>query len=292
MNRRENPAEAVLAALINRLHERGRLRVWSLVITVFGDAVVPRGGTISAGTLQDLLGRLRIEPGAVRTALSRLAADGWVERRRAGRASFYSLAESGRFAFDLATRRIYAGSAPAWNGTWTIVIAPPETRERKQEAAALGFVRASERVFIRPETDGAPPIAGAFADMLVVHGAGAEHPETILSFWPSAETAAAYHAFMEAYRPLAAELDRGWILRGIDAAAARILLVHDWRRIVLRDPGLPAELLPADWPGGEGRALVRLIYAALAQPSEAWLDEAGLPPQSDPQTFAARFGQR
>ena len=38
------PAEAALESLIARLHKRGRPRIWSMVITVFGDAVVPRGG--------------------------------------------------------------------------------------------------------------------------------------------------------------------------------------------------------------------------------------------------------
>ena len=58
--------EAIIAAL------RGeeRLRVWSLIITVFGDAIVPRGGRIPLQALQEILARLGIEPGAVRTALT------------------------------------------------------------------------------------------------------------------------------------------------------------------------------------------------------------------------------
>jgi phenylacetic acid degradation operon negative regulatory protein len=33
------------------------------------------------------------------------------------------------------------------------------------------------------------------------------------------------------------------------AFAARFRLVHEWRKFLFEDPGLPAELLPADWPG-------------------------------------------
>ena len=267
----------VLEALIARLHSRGRLRVWSLVVTMFGDMIVPRGGRVALAVLQGIAARIGVEPGALRTAMSRLAADGWVVREREGRNSFYRLAEGGRHAFDLATRRIYAGGPPAWNGSWTVLISPSEIRENDaEEAAALGFVRVSGRAFLRAETEGAPAVADSFPDMLLVHGTGAEHPETILSFWPSTETADAYRAFIAGFAPLAAGLERGDALAELDAVAARTLLIHDWRRIVLRDPGLPSDLLPADWPGDEARALMHDIYAKLANQSAAWLDEAGL----------------
>jgi phenylacetic acid degradation operon negative regulatory protein len=285
------PIASALRALVDRLHASGRLRVWSLVITIFGDMVVPRGGRAALSLLQEIAGRLGVEAGAMRTAMSRLAADGWVERERAGRNSFYRPAERGRHAFDLATRRIYAGRPPAWNGNWTVLVAPPEQRaaDAGEEASALGFVRVAAGVYLRPDAEGAPPIGDSFAGMLVVHGASAEHPETILSLWPAQETAAAYRSFIAAYRVLADLLRGGARFDGLDAVAARALLIHDWRRIVLRDPGLPAELLPADWPGEEARRVARDIYAALAAPSEAWLDEAGLPAQVEARTFRMRF---
>ena len=33
------------------------------------------------------------------------------------------------------------------------------------------------------------------------------------------------------------------------AFAARFHLVHEWRKFLFADPGLPPEMLPADWPG-------------------------------------------
>lgn len=66
---------AIVDSLIERLHARGRPRVWSLVITVFGDAIVPRGGRVALATLQEVMERLRVEPGALRTAMSRLAGE-------------------------------------------------------------------------------------------------------------------------------------------------------------------------------------------------------------------------
>ncbi len=40
------------------------------------------------------------------------------------------------------------------------------------------------------------------------------------------------------------------------AFAARMLLLHRWRRIVLHDPLLPAGMLAPDWPGHPARATV------------------------------------
>jgi len=289
MDMPSNPAEAALQQLIERLHERGRLRVWSLVITIFGDAVVPHGGRVALGTLQEIVGRLGVEPGALRTALSRLAGDHWVIRERDGRNSFYRLAEEGRHSFDLATRRIYSAGPPDWNGAWIVAIAPPGGTDARALAEA-GFVRVEGGVYLRPETAGAIPAGEALSGMLVIHGASADHPETMRSLWPSAEVAGAYGGFIDAVGPLAAALERGSTLPPLKAMAARTLVIHHWRRIVLRDPGLPSTLLPPDWPGEEARALVRTVYRVLLQPSEEWLDKAGLPPVADRRAFMARFG--
>jgi phenylacetic acid degradation operon negative regulatory protein len=288
MDAPSRPAEAALDRLIARLHERGRPRVWSLVITVFGDAVVPRGGRVALQALQDIMGRLRIEAGTLRTAMSRLAADHWVMRERDGRNSFYRLAEEGRHAFDLATRRIYAAGPPDWDGTWTVAIAPAGDGEWRGRMEEAGFLRVESGVYLRPGN--APAIASEPRDVLVIHGSSAEHPEAMRMLWPSEEVATAYGAFIEAYRPLCEALKRSTAFRPLDAIAARTLLLHDWRRIVLRDPGLPLALLPKDWTGEEARSLARDIYDRLAAPSEAWLTEAGLPPLARPKEFAGRFG--
>ena len=71
-------------------------RTGSIVITVFGDAIVPRGGSVWLGTLLTFFEMLDIDGGVVRTAMSRLAADGWLERSKVGRNSFYRLADKGR----------------------------------------------------------------------------------------------------------------------------------------------------------------------------------------------------
>lgn len=277
MNATPALAEQVLESLIDRLHERGRLRVWSLVITIFGDAIVPRGGLVALSTLQDVLGRLRVEPGALRTAMSRLAGDGWVIRERDGRRSYFRLDERGRHAFDLATRRIYAAGPPAWDGKWTVAVAPPGTVARDtDDLRTLGFLPVGGGVFLRPETAESPEASSALSRMLVVHGESADHPEAFRALWPSDAIAGAYEDFLAAFRPLLGSLQTGWRPAPLDAVAARTLLIHDWRRIVLRDPGLPRSLLPETWPGEDARRLMHDIHASLRQSSDAWLAGQGL----------------
>ena len=73
------------------------------------------------------------------------------------------------------------------------------------------------------------------------------------------------------------------------AMAARTLLIHAYRRVALKDPRLPASLLPTLWPGHQARQLCRATYAALIPQAEQWLDETTngsgpLPQGPDPST--------
>jgi phenylacetic acid degradation operon negative regulatory protein len=89
--------------------------------------------------------------------------------------------------------------------------------------------------------------------------------------WPLERTASAYRKFMKSFEPL-----RDWVARGrlsdAEAFTARILLIHQYRRVVLRDPLLPVALLPRDWPGGAARELSANIYRGVLPLSEQWLD--------------------
>ncbi|HLY54095.1 MAG TPA: PaaX family transcriptional regulator C-terminal domain-containing protein, partial [Stellaceae bacterium] len=90
--------------------------------------------------------------------------------------------------------------------------------------------------------------------------------------WALDRMAVSYHRFVEAFSPLETEPgDHGETASFV----GRALLIHEFRRIVLHDPNLPARILPADWPGTEARALCGRLYHRLLAASERWLDEAG-----------------
>ena len=111
-------------------------RLPSLVITIFGDAVAPRGGSVWLGTLARRVEALGIGEGALRTAMSRLTADGWLLRSRAGRNSFYRLAPKGRRTFEVATEHIYNPPDLPWTGRLRAALLTPGT-DREAAGAAL-----------------------------------------------------------------------------------------------------------------------------------------------------------
>jgi phenylacetic acid degradation operon negative regulatory protein len=83
--------DQLVAGAVAHIRERRPLRAWSLIVTIYGDAVVPRGGSLWLGSLLDMMAAFGIGGGVVRTAMSRLAKDGWIERQRIGRQSYYRL---------------------------------------------------------------------------------------------------------------------------------------------------------------------------------------------------------
>src|SRR6202022_3857521 len=103
-----------LARIIEHLRQEPS-RTGSIVITLFGDAIVPRGGSVGRGTLREFFKTLESDSGVVRTAMSRLASDGWLERDKVGRNSFYRLAKKGRQTFDAAGTHVYNPRGADWH---------------------------------------------------------------------------------------------------------------------------------------------------------------------------------
>jgi len=264
-----------LARIVDQL-KREPSRTGSIVITVFGDAIMPRGGSVWLGTLLEFFKTLDIDGGVVRTAMSRLAADEWLERTKVGRNSFYRLTGKGRQTFDTATRHIYGPQASDWTGRFELLlIGSGEDRDVAREALKnAGFGSPLPGVWIAPS--GVPvPEAAAHAIRLEVSAEDDAGRRLLSESWPLQRTADAYLKFMKTFEPLRGSIVRRERLSDADAFTARILLIHHYRRVVLRDPLLPAALLPRDWPGRAARALCGGIYRGLLLSSEQWLDRNG-----------------
>lgn len=283
-----SPLEPVLA------HVRAEpSRTWSIIITFFGDAMVPRGGQARLTTLLAFFKGMEVGDTVVRSAVSRLAAEDWLIRTRVGRNSFYHLAERGRETFFNAARRIYNQRRPGWSGGFDAILVEPTAREAMGEALSqAGFGMPLPGVFVAPG-GWACPALGAGALPLNVSGAPDIVRELAARAWKLEALAGSYQRFIEAFMPLQQALAQGETLTPLEAILARVLLIHEYRRIALRDPLLPAEILPLAWPGDAARALCAAIYARLLTASEAWLDEnaldeAGCPLPADP-TLYDRF---
>ena len=244
-----------------------RLKTWSLIVTVFGDAILPRGGSVAASTLGEIMEAMGVEAGAMRTAISRLAKDGWVERRRDGRTSHYRLAGQRGREFRDAGEKIYAASGQQGaGGSWALVFQGGEG----DNAECSGTIPLS-RNWLLADLD---HCEAGFPEAMVYQGSFLQMPDWFQKLLAPQDEADAMHHLNAVFAPVMKKLEKGWQPEPLEALVLRCLLIHGWRRIALRLKGLPGELLPGDWPEAECRALVAQLYRNLLVPSERWLDQA------------------
>jgi phenylacetic acid degradation operon negative regulatory protein len=286
------------------------LRAKSLLITMYGDAIAPHGGTAWLSGLIALAAPFGINERAVRTTVFRLAAEGWLASGQLGRRSHYSLTDSGRRRFEAAFRRIYAADPPAWQGDWCLVVAGPDLpRARRKpletELGWLGFGRFAPGVLAHPGLDD-DTVAGALrglgvADHVVVMrsstGAiGVAHalPSLVRQAWDLDRLESDYRAFLARFRPVLHAMQSRAEKEPQRSFVVRTLLIHEYRRVMLRDPQLPPALLPQGWSGAAARTLTRNLYALTQQAAEAHLratmdtPDGPLPPAAP--YFHERFG--
>lgn len=274
----KSPLDAVLSETLARLKPRAK----SLIVTVYGDAILPHGGTVWLGSLIRLLEPFGLNERIIRTSVFRLAKDNWLTASQIGRRSYYGLTETGRNRIEAAHRRIYAhggtqGGRP-WDGRWTLVLTgalavDPEPREAlRRDLAWQGFGQMpGGAVMLHPDPDPASVRqalldAGAGERAVVLRG-GAESwvaPEAVRELtrgcWDLASLAADYTRFLDLFRPVWRALDGAASLDPETCFLVRTLTIHGYRRALLPDPLLPEEALPADWPGAAARLLCRNLY--------------------------------
>ncbi|WP_082926459.1 phenylacetic acid degradation operon negative regulatory protein PaaX [Cupriavidus sp. D384] len=294
---------------VARLSKGLKLGAGSLLVTMYGDVIAPRPQAPWLGSLITLSAPFGLSNRLVRTAIFRLAADDWLAATRVGRKSFYGLSDAGLLRVQHAGKRIYAGASPAWDGKWTLVLLRNDTRASmrqplRRELLWEGFGPVAPGVFAHPNAD-----QGSLEEILAAAGA-AEHAAVMVAESAAAfsrrpleqliqqtyrlkEVAQAWQAYV---RRFASWVKEAPSLSAADAFFVRILLIHEYRRVLLRDPGLPDELLPADWPGREARAGTGALYAALLPASEAhlraYLETEGGIFQSPMRVLRERFTSR
>jgi phenylacetic acid degradation operon negative regulatory protein len=257
---------------------------------------VPRGGSLWLGSLSDIMALFRIDAGHVRTAMSRLTADGWLTREKAGRNSYYRLSRREQGGFSAATQRIYFTHRPLFDGRLRLALLGPGVDDRSAVRPMLeraGFAALSPTAYVA-FAEPTPPLAATEGLFLLHTQEGDDLSALAMAAWQLAPLAQAYRAFIDRFTPLDTAIAKTAQPSGPDALVARTLLIHEFRRIVLRDPGLPPGLLPDDWPGDAARQLTARLYRKLVTDSEAFLDRAAqdengaLPPAGGELT--ERFG--
>ena len=251
------------------LHQQGRIRVWSIIVTIMGDVVETSGGEISIAELIDICKLLDIESQAVRTAMSRLSKEGWVDRIPDGRSAYYRFSGKRRDEFNAATQYIYA--VPNISDIdWNFGIMPPLNLIEKQQLLdeiALAHPIAVNNQIITWRKDFSKNIPQKIQDLLTVFQTEPKHwgNECIKQITPSPQKDL-INALLQILNLVDAEK-----IEAQDALIIRVLMIHFWRRLVLRHPIVNSPFEEEIWPLPKLHEVVANIYALISPKSEAAL---------------------
>jgi phenylacetic acid degradation operon negative regulatory protein len=272
----------------------------SALFDLYGDHLLSRGQQAPVAALVRLLAPAAISPPAVRTAVSRMARQGWLIPVRLPGGAGYRLTPRATSRLRQAADRIYRTETPAWDGKWHVVVidrvSERAKRDRLKSALGyLGYACLDGSTWISPRSS---------VELDQVIAAEQVRAERFL---------ASYEGDARGLAARAWDLDglasayRHWIARASEIAAratadqpddlvfaVRSELVHEWRKFLFVDPGLPAELLPPDWPGTVAAtsfqaeadrllpAAARFVDSALAAANGRRTSAAKSPPTTRP----------
>lgn len=250
------------------------------IVTIYGDVVEPRGGTLWMGDLVSCCAVQGISESLVRTAVSRLVAGGKLLGERIGRKSYYRLTDEAQSEFRAAARILYAPPPPA--SGWLMALRTPDPLPE-------GWVSTGQGSAMAPNRDDIPKVGGPMLAAEPVSDPGGLRTYAA-ERWDLAAVAARYRAFLTRFEALGSLLSRdagGCGMSGEQALALRLQLVHHYRLAALKDPRLPRAAWPEDWPAEDARRLFVTCYLALTGAADDFVgrmfhDEKGLlPPETE-----------
>ena len=269
----------------------------ALIVTIYGLYAREAGGWLSVASLIRLMTAAGADEPAVRSSISRLKQRGILEPVRAGGAAGYALSPAGTEILAEGDRRIFERPRAVLSDGWLLAVFSVPEQERRQRHALrsrltwLGFGTVSAGVWIAPGH-----LAGQTSDMLRRHGlagyvdlfradylAFGEVGELIGQWWDLERLAREYRAFLAEADPVLTGWEPGGT--GLGGATGReesvpaqrdqqafadyVRALTAWRRLPFLDPGLPAELLPGQWPGLAAAEAFAALRARLAGPARA-----------------------
>lgn len=278
------PAPHPLNNFLQQRMQKGNISATTLVFTFFCDVVTQHGGEIWLGSVIHALAPLGINERLTRTAVFRLVQEGWLESRKQGRRSYYRLSQTGQNYYQRAAKRIYASYKPEWDGVWTLLfvsLVPEDKRDILHRGLSwLGYGRLAAGVYALPCND-RPPLDELLADLAlkdsIVHmQAHAENAENlqklVMARWKLRNLRQRYEVFTSQYNIARKALHNRTPADDHSVFLLRVLLMHEYRRILLSDPELPAAMLPADWEGYAAQSLSSEIYRELITQTTKWVN--------------------
>ena len=295
--------------VLDRALSRRPVKAKSLIMTIFGDVVVPRGGRIWLSSLVSLASEFGLGEPLIRTSALRLANEDWLQRNQIGKYSFYSMSERYSATDAALQSQIYNTADSLRRNGWTILRTFGDRLDRSESYVLrktlerFGFGQIAPQCYIHPSlakqavhhiitTSSRNGMAGV-AFFNARHDQDQDRMRELARLaWDFGDLRKGYDRFLETFDALPGLLARG-APRPDAAFRLRTLIVHEFRRLALRDPRLPTDMYSPGWPGEDAYQLAGHLYRNLLPASEAHLDtkftvEDGKSPSAD-HRLAERF---
>lgn len=255
----------------------------SLIVTFYGAYGRAFEGPVPVSALIRLLGAAGVDAPSVRSSVSRLKRRGFLLPARAADGSAaYGLSDEARQLLDDGDRRIYGGAdrSEAW---LVAVFSVPEQERSKRHLlrsrlARLGFGTVAPGVWIAPaaleretghtlERLRLTPYVELFRGE---HLGFAPTAEAVSRWWDLSALAKQHEEFLDLHEPALRALQSGPQPSPQEAYRGYLLALDTWRRLPYADPGLPRDLLPADWPGDRAAAVFAELHTRLRDAGAAF----------------------
>jgi phenylacetic acid degradation operon negative regulatory protein len=228
----------------------------SALFDLYGDHLRGRGGRAPVAALVRLLAPLGVAAPAVRTAVSRMVRQGWLAPVRLAEGPGYALTPRAVRRLDDAAVRIYRTRLEEWDGIWHLLVTTlPTERSRRDRMRAgltfLGYAQLDDATWIGPrwseEVDLLLETEGVRAERFLARHDG-DSLGLVRRAWDIEGLSRAYVRWLADAEQVVSDT-----INPSDeiAFATRSHLVHEWRKFLFLDPGLPRELLPVPWAGAE-----------------------------------------
>jgi phenylacetic acid degradation operon negative regulatory protein len=259
------------------------VRPRSQILYIYGGFVRRLGGWLRVSALLDLMADLGVEPQAVRAAMTRMKSGGLLSASRRGGAAGYALTPKAWLILEEGDRRILTAREPATlaDGWVLIIFSVPESQRDKRhqlrsQLSWLGFGTLASGAWIAPrrlraEVESTLTRSGLidFTERFDVSYGGIDTSRRLAGkCWDLPALGQMYRRFATHWEPV---LER-W-LNGIGDASPRaafrdyVHVVAEWRRLPFLDPGLPTEVLPADWEGEKAKWIYFALLGRIDDPA-------------------------
>jgi phenylacetic acid degradation operon negative regulatory protein len=221
---------------------------------------------------------LGVDEPAVRSSISRLKRRGLLDAQRVDGVAGYVLTEGAQQILADGDARIFGRRRAEQADGWLLVVfSVPEAERNKRhqlrsELTLLGFGTVAPGVWIAPghlAAEAAEVLRRRDLSTYVElfrgdHVAPGEVRDNVDRWWDLDELHTRYAEFLDRHQPVQERLRTGGPPRADRAFADYVRLLTDWRRLPYADPGLPLELLPADWNGARAADLFADLQGCLA----------------------------